>query len=276
MQPPFPTKKFFIILLFLVVVAGGAFTFFKSLNNSTAPSTPEEQRVAVVQQNETSPRQVNIAGTPTPETRIATSTLNAVAAVVYLNEQTKANGATMEQIATRVAKQVQDAGARLDSDTYTKNDILTTNDNSPEAIKKYGNDMAGIFMKYGKEKQSETYLDIIKKALETKNPKELDKLNPYITFQKNVVREGLLLRVPSSASSVHLHIINACAEMVALLQGFQSAFDNTPSAVASNSRLKTASQRFIDSFKEADAFFKQSGAGFLPEESGYIFTKVSK
>ncbi len=140
MQPPFPTKKFFIVLLFLVVVAGGAFKLLKSLNNSTTPSAPEEQGLAVVpQQNEASPRQVNVAGVPTPETRIATSTLNAVAAVVYLNQQTKANGATMEQIATKVAKQVQDAGTRLDSDTYTKNDILTTNDNSPEAIKKYGN-----------------------------------------------------------------------------------------------------------------------------------------
>lgn len=274
MQPPFPTKKFFLVLLFIVVAAGGIFKLFGFLNGPAVPKTVEEQKLAVIQ-NEVLPREVNIAGAPTEPTRIATSTLNAVAAVIYLNEQTKANGATMEEIATKVANQIQDSGARFDSDMYTKNNILTTNDNSPEALKKYGNDMAGIFIKYGEEKH-QPYLEIIKKALETNDPKKMAELNPYITFQKNVVKYGLALGVPSSAAPTHLHIINACAEMAAILQGFESTFSDVPTAVASNSRLTKASKRFADSFKETDAFFKQNGVVFLPEEDGHIFASFSK
>lgn len=274
MQPPFPTKKFFLVLLFIVFAAGGIFKLFSFLNRPAAPNTIGDQKLAVLQ-NEVIPREVNLAGAPTEPTRIATSTLNAVAAVVYLNEQTKANGATMEEIATKVASQIQDAGARLDSDMYSKNDILTASGNSPEALKKYGNDMAGIFIKYGDEKHR-PYLEIIKRALETNDPKKMAELDPYITFQKNVVRHGLALSVPSTAATTHLRIINASAEMAAILQGFQSAFSDVPAAVASNSRLTKASKRFAESFKEADAFFKQNGVVFLPEEDGHIFASFSK
>lgn len=276
MQPPFPTKKFFIVLLFLVLVGIGGFQLFTFLKNRSAEKANEEQKLAVVQKALLEPAN-NIASDIVEEKPVATSTLNAVAAVVYLSEQTKANGKTMEEITAGVGKQIQEAKEKLDGDAYSKNDILVNGDNSPEAIKKYGNDMAGIFMKYGHEEpQKETYLDIIKRALETKNKKEFAKLDPHTNFQKNIVRDALVLVVPSSVAPVHLHIINAFAENIAILQGFQNALDDVPSLVAANSRLGKAAERFIGSLKEADEFFRQNGIVFLPEEAGAIFADIAK
>lgn len=275
MQPPFPTKKFFVVLLFLVLVAGGGFKLFKFLGNRAAQNAVEEKKFATIQNTVLAPMN-NVAADIMNETPVATSTLNAIAAVVYLNEQTKANGKTMEEITSSVGKQIQTAKEKLDGDAYAKSDILTNGDNSPEAIKEYANIMGGIFITYGQEKQSETYLDIIKRALETKNKKEFAKLDPFINFQKNVIKDSLALRVPSSAATVHLHLINSYAETLMILQGFQSALNDVPSVVAANSRLGKASERFIGAFKEADAFFKKNGVAFLPNENGNIFARAAE
>lgn len=275
MQPLFPTKKFFIVLLFLVLVAGGAFKLFKFLNSRNAEQHFEEQKIALLQ-NEVLRPQINATrpSTPAKEPRVATSTLNAVAAVVYLNEQTKANGATMKDITARVGKEIQDAKIKLDTDVYTKNDLLIDADNSPEAIKKYGNDMAGIFLKYGQVQASADYLTIVKRALETKSPKELKKIEPYINFYKNIIRDSLLLKVPSSAASIHLDIINSYAQMLGILQGFLTVLDNPAAAIASNSRLTKASVRFLDSYKKADDYFKEKGVVFSPGENGGLFAST--
>lgn len=274
MQPPFPTKKFFLVLLFLVLAAGGIFKLFSFLNNRTVPSTPEEQKLAVIQ-NEVLSLQGDAAVTPAMKQRVATSTLNAVAAVVYLNEQTKANGATMEEITSSVAKQVQAMQDRLDADTYTKNDILIGNDNSPEALKKYGNDMAEIFAKYGKDKQPLSYLEIIKKALETNDPKIIKGLDPYISFEKNVIKDALALKAPPAVAVAHLHIINASAEMLLLFQSFATIFSEVPAAIASNSRLEKSAHRLLDSFKELGGVFNRSGVVFSSKEAGIIFTNAA-
>lgn len=276
MQPTFPTKKFFIVLLFLVLVAGGTFKLFSFLNNPAAPNTAVEQKLAVVQNNEALLRERNTTVTPAMQQRVATSTLNAVAAVVYLNEQTKANGATMDQITAATGKQIQDSINKLAADTYTKNNVVIINDNSPEALRKYGNTMEGIFLYYGKGQQSSSYLEIIKKALEKKDPKEFKKLDPFVLFYKNTIKMSLLTPVPSSALSVHLNIVNSYAEMLAVLQAFQATSDDLPSAIAANSRLQKSSQRFVDSFAAADTFFKQNGIVLSEGKNLSLFAVIAK
>jgi hypothetical protein len=139
MQSPFPTKKFFIVLFFLIVTSFGIFKFFGFLKHRDAENKLEEQKFAVVQ-NALLPYLENSPTNGVFEEELATSTLSAVAAVVYLNQQTKANGSTMEEITASVAKQIASNKASLDADTYTKNDVVTGSDNSPEALKKYAND----------------------------------------------------------------------------------------------------------------------------------------
>ncbi len=267
MQSLFPTKKFFLILFFLILLAGGVFGLFRLSNNKTAQNLSLEQKSGLVPS-------YRVAGADT-ELKIATSTADAVATVVYLSEQTKANGATFSEITASVAKQIQAAKKKLDTDTYTIKDIKTMDDNSVEALRKYGDTMAKIFLYFGKDKQSSTYLEIIKKALETGDKKELEKIDPYILFLKNNIRMSLYIAVPSSASSVHLNIINGYAETLALLEGFRTLFDDVPAAIAAHSRLEKSAQRFIDSFKEADAFFKQKGVVFVPNENGDLFAAVA-
>jgi hypothetical protein len=275
MQPPFPTKKFFIVLLFLILAAGGTFKFFRFLHNRIASSTLGEQKLAT--QNTVLPRQVNITGIPTQKTTVATSTLTAVAAVAYLSEQTKANGATMDQITASVGKQIQDAKDKLDGDTYLKSDITTGEGDSPDALKKYANDMAEIFIKTSKDYDSkETYLTIVKNALEKKDPNELKKLDPYISFYKKVIADSLKLPVPPSAVSIHLGIINSYAQTLALIQGFQSTSDDLPSAIASNARIQKSSIRFMNSCKDAGDFFVANGVTFSQEEKGNLFAVITQ
>jgi hypothetical protein len=276
MQSPFPTKKFFIVLLFIIITSFGIFKFFGFLNHRNAENKLEEQKLAVLQ-TAMLPEQNNLSleGVPQGDQKIATSTINAIAAVVYLNQQTKANGATLEEITGTVAKQIESAKARLDADTYTKNDIVIDSDNSPEALKKYANDLAGLFVKYGQGK-SQSHLVIIKTALEKNDPKELKKLDPFIDFQKNVTRDALTMKVPSVAATAHLHVINASMELLILLQGFRGALDDVPAAVAANSRIEKSAVRFGEAFTEMNAVFKQNGVVFVSGDTWNLFSRFEK
>jgi len=275
MQAIFPTKKFFIVLLFIVLVAGGTYGLFGVINRRAAQNTPDKQNLSLLQKEALRPKNNAPALTAEQVQRVATSTINAVAAVVYLNEQTKANGATMGEITGKVGKQIQDAKEKLDADAYTKNDLTISSDDSPSALKKYGNDLAGILFKYGSDRQTSDYFQIIKKGLEKKDPKEFAKLDPFITFEKNVIRDALALSVPPAASTAHLHFLNGSAEFLLLLQGFQNTLTDFPSAIAANSRIVKSSVRLGNSFLEIGALLKQHGVVFLPEDAGGFFTKTS-
>lgn len=271
MQPLFPTKKFFIVLAFLALSGVGAFKLFWSFDKKPA----ESPAVAVTEKTDTRPYANIVASEIKGEPVLATSTMQAVATVAYLKEQTKANGATLEEIAGSAGKKIQAEKKRLDSDTYTAKDLTVREDNSPEALKKYGKITAGIFFYYGNEQQKSSYIEIIKKALEKNDTKELAKLDPFIDFYKKVLGASLAVPVPSSAVSVHLQIVNSYAETLAVLENFRNLFGNLFPAVASHSRLDESSKRFIVAFTEADAFFKQKGITFLPEESGSLFATVA-
>lgn len=276
MQPPFPTKKFFIVLLFLVLVAGGTSALFGFLRSRPVQKAPDEKQVAIIQREIARNTQYDLTD-PITEKDIATSTLNAVAAVVYLNQQTKANGATIGEIAASVGKEIQKAKDKLDGDTYTMSNLSAGNDNSPEALKKYGNDMAEIFITTSnKYNPKESYLVLVKQALESGDPKKLKKLDPYVDFYKNIIKDSLALKVPSSAASIHLNIINSYAETLALIQAFQAVFDDAPSAVAAHSRLEKASARFMDAFKGAADFFKEKGVVFFQGEKGALFSLITQ
>jgi hypothetical protein len=275
MQPPFPTKKFFLVLLFLAITASGAYKLFGFLNSRAVQKASTEKTAAILQ-NEIARNTGRTITDSVNEQLIATSTLNAVAAVVYLNEQTKANGATIGEISAKTGKQIQEAKNKLDGNTYTKNDIILANDNSAETIRKYGNDMAGIFITQGNKKSEESYLLIAKRALEKNDPKELEKIDADISFYKNVIKDSLALAVPSSAVSVHLNIINSYAEMLTLIQGFQASFDNLPSAIAAYSRLEKSAIRFMNSYKDAADFFMEKEVTFALGEKGGLFMGITQ
>jgi hypothetical protein len=275
MQPPFPTKKFFLVLLFLIVAAGGAYKLFEVLNSRSAQKASTE-KTAVILQNEIARNTKRIITDPINEQPVATSTLNAVAAVVYLNQQTKENGATMEEISAKVGKQIQEVKNKLDGSTYTKNDIILINDNGADALRKYGNDMAGIFVTRGNGKSGESYLVTLKRALEKNDPTELKKLDTDISFYKNIIKDSLALAVPSSAASVHLNIINSYAEMLVLIQGFQASFNDLPSAVAAYSRLEKSAIRFMNSYRDAMDFFMEKEVTFALGEKGSLFMGITQ
>ncbi|MBI2120629.1 MAG: hypothetical protein HYT94_03335 [Parcubacteria group bacterium] len=275
MQSPFPTKKFFLVLAFLVLLTAGIFEAYQLSNKNAvndAAIAVENKNVALKPYGNTIVATTDAQGEPV----LATSTMRAVATVAYLREQTKANGATLEQIAGGAGQKIQAEKKKLDADTYTAKDVKTSDDNSPEALKRYGNIMAGIFLFHGQKQQSSSYIEIIKEALEKNNPKKLEELDPFIDFYKNVLTESLSFPVPSSALSVHLKIINSYAETFILLDGFRNLFGDIFPAVASQSRLDESSKRFIEAFAAASTFFKQKEVEFLPREGGNLFAFVAK
>jgi hypothetical protein len=266
-----PTKKFFITLIVFVVAGAGIFKMAMFLKQQSNEKYLEEQKLTAVQ-NEARARAANLFG----DTVTAPETLNAVAKVIYLNEQTKANGATMEQITASVGQKIQKAKEALDKDVYSKKDVIVSKDNSTESLKNYGNAMMEIFIKHGSNKSGESFVVLAKKAFETKNPEDFKKLDVYLDYYSNIIKDSLALPVPSSAVPVHLSMVNSYHESKLLIQGFRNGLDDINPAIASFSRLGESSVGFLDAFKDAADFFKEKEVVFSSEDKGALFDGITQ
>lgn len=96
-------------------------------------------------------------------------------------------------------------------------------ENSPEAIRNYGNRLGEILIN-NNVVGSEGELAIIQRALQTENVKYLDNLDPIINMYKTLRDETLVTPVPRGFERQHVTLINVYQAMYATLDGMKLAF----------------------------------------------------
>lgn len=93
---------------------------------------------------------------------------------------------------------------------------------SDEAIRTYANTLGQIIINNNVKGDSD--LSIIERALQTENPKELEKLDPLIAMYKNMRDQTLATPVPTGFEKQHLDLINVYQAMYSTLNGLKLVY----------------------------------------------------
>lgn len=158
---------------------------------------------------------------------------------------------------------------------YKIGDLKISQDNSTEAIKKYGNKMGAIIGKYLKPILiSEHELTVFQSSLEKENETELQKLGGRIDAYSGIIREGLSLEVPKDIASLHLSLINAFAGVADGLKKMKIIFEDPIAGMAGLDQYKESSFSFSVAINDLNGFFESKKIFFNKNEAGYIFKKI--
>ena len=164
------------------------------------------------------------------------------------------------------------AQVEIKKDSYTPTDLNIIQDDSVDAIKKYGNEMGNIIITYSIESENEAV--ILKRALENNDKEEIKKLEPIITAYKNHLDKFLNVPVPQSATITHLKIINSFSLIASTIEGMRAVFSDPLIALNSVAVYQDNAQELGDSFLGSNEYFKIKDISFDKNEAGYVFTHL--
>jgi len=259
-----PSKSFFYTVLAVFLCVIGVFLFSKIFNTAKENSSAINEGIIALPGNPQTTK-----GNMWENSYGATTTLMAKA--LYYDELAQSGTTTtVKEVNDIVTAEIKQAKDNILADKYKKSDIKISNDNSVEALKKYGNALGDIMKKYGKIKSDMSEIDIIKKGIGEGQIETLSKLNEYISLYKNIIPELLLLSVPSDISSLHLRILNGYASLLAVDQGYLHFSDDISIATGAFYSHPEALKKFIEAYRDMYYFFQGKGITFSKEEGGYV------
>lgn len=153
--------------------------------------------------------------------------------------------------------------------SYVLSDITTKDDNSKEAIKQYGNDIANIFNRYGVQSRNEAV--IAKEALDAEDYEKLKEIDPIIESYKNIVNGLLSLPIPSAISTLHLELVNSMNTQVFIAKALRNSEVDSLASVSAINLYISAQKKLMDSFLAIKSYFSYLGVVFNTGEAGYLF-----
>lgn len=142
-------------------------------------------------------------------------------------------GPTTNQVVTDTAELLRSTAVQ---DYIYKLNQIQVIASSDEAIRTYANTLGQILI--NNNVKSEGELVIIERAMQTEDPKELDKLDPLITMYKNLRDQTLATPVPAGFEKQHLDLINVYNAVYATLDGMKLAFSDPVVALLRTQRYQ--------------------------------------
>ena len=160
----------------------------------------------------------------------------------------------------------------IKKDSYTSTDLNITQDDNVESIKKYGNEMGNIIIKYSIESEGE--LVILKRALENNDKEEIKKLELIIKGYKNHLNNFLNVPVPQSAVDTHLKMVNSFSLIIDTIEKMRAVFSDPLVALNGVAMYQDDAQELVDAFQDSNEYFKIKDISFDKNEAGYVFTHL--
>jgi hypothetical protein len=157
---------------------------------------------------------------------------------------------------------------------YTFDDITLTPEDTVEAQRIYGNKIAEITISYTNP-ASDTELNIINRALETKNPELLKELDPIIASYRAYFEQTLATPVPESFARQHVDLINVYNAILNDLTAMQAVYHDPMLGLLRLKRYPEDVEGLIYVYFSFDRAFRQAGITFKDDEPGGIFNKAS-
>jgi hypothetical protein len=109
-----------------------------------------------------------------------------------------------------------------------------------ESVRAYANQYGLALQKILEVKENE--LVTFTKAVDTKNPEELKKLDSAIAIYESAIDILLMAPVPQSASTEHLALINSFVDLIAMLEKMERLYQDPLGALASLNTMDKVQQ----------------------------------
>jgi hypothetical protein len=221
---------------------------------------------------------VDAQGTPlAPQ---STTEEKSKSATTDIARQIFTNYMSIKQTGTNITPEVQEQLAEniisnttfgiSEAKTYTYKDIKTDQSNSADTLRAYGNKMGSIMSKDAPPSDDNELL-IVEQAMNSQNKNDINKLNVIIASYQKMVKEFLLVPVPSSAVSVHVNIINNFNQLIEADQGLLKLFDDPIISLAALKRYIEVAGDTATIFRAVSLYFQLRGVYFGQGEPGYGF-----
>ncbi len=161
-------------------------------------------------------------------------------------------GPNPQQVVTDTAEMLR--GTAMNDYIFKLNQIQIIG-TSDDAIRTYANTLGQIIINNNVKNEGE--LVIIERALQSENPKELEKLDPIIAMYKNLRDQTLATPVPSGFEKQHLDLINVYQAVYSTLDGMKLVFSDPVVALL---RVK----RYQDDTKGLRIALQNMYSAFMP------------
>ncbi len=106
---------------------------------------------------------------------------------------------------------------------YTIHDIIITEKTDRDTLQNYADEMATVFKQ---DTSLENSAIILTNALQNKNEKELEKIDPLILFYEEKIQQMLSIKTPREISETHLALINNFADLIEANRQMQAVFSD--------------------------------------------------
>lgn len=120
---------------------------------------------------------------------------------------------------------------------YTINDLHFNSRTNLAISQKYSDDLLQI-LKNHMSQQPDDAMTILGKAVQNKNPTELNKLDSLIVIYKGIISDLLVITIPSDAVGIHLALINAMSNVLDNVEAMRVTFNDPVRAFAAVSQYK--------------------------------------
>jgi hypothetical protein len=153
-------------------------------------------------------------------------------------------------------------------------DLNISSDNSPEALRAYGNAFGVIIKKYTK-RTHRTEQEIVEDAIRSSSTPILKELQLPAVDYKNFSTDLKVLRTPSSMASFHLKIVNGYEQMSKGLILMQQLFTNPINGAGGYEAYTKGKVDVTDGYAHVLVLFVKENIAFTPDEPGAPFTYSS-
>lgn len=161
--------------------------------------------------------------------------------------------------------------SKLQPVTYTEGNVKVGTEDTATALKVYGNAVAKILDGFITEQSIVNDLTGLASFTESGDEADLAPLFISKTRVATALEKLLALRVPKSAVSAHVKVLNNIGTFSNTLNDLSRAYDDPVRATVALKRYPDDAVLALRTFPELSAFFKEKGLAFSAKEAGYVF-----
>ncbi|MEK7589792.1 MAG: hypothetical protein AAB475_00865 [Patescibacteria group bacterium] len=153
---------------------------------------------------------------------------------------------------------------------YEISDLNVINNNSEDALKKYGNDFISITKLYSRDLNQDE-LVVFERMLKTENKEDAEYLKKSSEMYNMAIDKLLNIKTPEDLTLVHLDIVNGYNIISNALSDMSLTFDDPIRGMNGFAVYIAVIDAQIDFFKEIKNYFMENKIIFKTEEVGYLW-----
>lgn len=158
---------------------------------------------------------------------------------------------------------------------YTIDDIVIGFDDSPEALRQYGNRLAAIVIDNSQPtKNNLAETDILEQAMATNNPAKLAELDPIIAAYRAYFEQTKATPVPPNLVQQHIDLVNVYNAVLNDLLAMRLTFEDPLLALLRVKRYNDDISGMVYVYYNIDRLLRREGITFQDDEPGAIFKGI--